>query len=107
MHVVAAAARVSCVWAREEHDHRVAAELEHITTEAEDLIDQPLEDEVEDVVDVLGAGSDRDAASRSVIVVNPEMSKNASDPSHSTHPHSGESASTRQSAAIRRDAMDR
>ena len=41
------------VVAREEHDHRVAAELQHIAAEPEDLVDQSVEDRVQHVVDVL------------------------------------------------------
>ena len=37
-----------------EDHHRVSAEFEHVAARPEDLLDQPLEDRVEHVVDVLG-----------------------------------------------------
>ena len=39
-----------------EHDHRVASELQDVTAEVEDVLDQATEDDVEDVVDVFRTG---------------------------------------------------
>jgi hypothetical protein len=72
----------------EQQHHRVAAELEDVPAAAAHDVDQAREDDVEDVDDVLRAGSP-EAASRSVSVVNRETSKNASDPSIATCPPSG------------------
>ena len=41
----------------EQHDHRIAAELQHIAAAPEDLADQSLEHRVQHVVDVLGTTS--------------------------------------------------